>query len=172
MLNPSMLAGLRVLVVDDEFLAASEVERLVYKLDCVVVGTAASVNGALDLVADEPPDLALLDVDLNGTPVTPLVETLKTRKVPYVLITGYSPPGVGRGWAVGRARGLQAARRSTAYEGHSAGTTGELKRRPAPACKKPRRSGAKNGRKRCSRVQNESSEPWFHHSVRKSPRLG
>jgi DNA-binding NarL/FixJ family response regulator len=86
-----MLAGLRVLVVDDEFLAASEVERLVYKLDCVVVGPAASVNGALDLVADDPPDLALLDVDLNGTPVTPLVETLKTRKVPYVLITGYSP---------------------------------------------------------------------------------
>jgi two-component SAPR family response regulator len=86
-----MLAGLRVLVVEDEFLAAYEVERLVHKLDCVVVGPAASVNGALDLVADEPPDLALLDVDLNGTPVTPLVETLKTRKVPYVLITGYSP---------------------------------------------------------------------------------
>ena len=86
-----MLAGLRMLVVEDEFLAAYEVERLVHKLDCVVVGPAASVNGALDLVADEPPDLALLDVDLNGTPVTPLVENLKTRKVPYVLITGYSP---------------------------------------------------------------------------------
>jgi two-component SAPR family response regulator len=85
-----MLAGLRVLVVDDEFLAAYEVERLVHKLDCIVVGPAASVNGALDLVADDPPDLALLDVDLHGTPVTPLVETLRAQKVPYVLITGYS----------------------------------------------------------------------------------
>ena len=55
MLNPSMLAGLRVLVVDDEFLSACEVERLVYKLDCIVVGPAASVNGALDLIADDTP---------------------------------------------------------------------------------------------------------------------
>jgi two-component SAPR family response regulator len=90
MLESSMLAGLRVLVVDDEFLSAYEVERLVHKLDCVVIGPAASLNGALDLVAADPPDLALLDVDLNGTPVTPLVETLRARKVPYVLITGYS----------------------------------------------------------------------------------
>ena len=28
-------------------------------------------------------------MDVNGTPVTPLVETLRARKVPYVLITGY-----------------------------------------------------------------------------------
>jgi CheY-like chemotaxis protein len=86
----SMLAGLRVLVVDDEWLSAYEVERLVHKLDCVVLGPAASVNGALDLVADDPPDLALLDVHLKGTLVTPLVETLRARKVPYVLITSYS----------------------------------------------------------------------------------
>jgi two-component SAPR family response regulator len=86
----SMLAGLRVLVVDDEWLSAYEVERLVHKLDGVVLGPATSVNAALDLVAETRPDLALLDVDLNGTPVTPLVETLGARKVPYVLITGYS----------------------------------------------------------------------------------
>jgi CheY-like chemotaxis protein len=90
MRNPSMLAGLRVLVVDDEFLSAYEIERLVYKLDCTVVGPAASVNGALDLIADDTPDLALLDVNLNGTLVTPVVKTLRARKVPYVLITGYS----------------------------------------------------------------------------------
>jgi two-component SAPR family response regulator len=90
MLEPSMLAGLRVLVVDDEFLSAYEVERLVHKLDCVVIGPAASVDGALDLVADDPPDLALLDVYLNGTFVTPLVESLRARKVPHVLITGCS----------------------------------------------------------------------------------
>jgi len=87
----SMLAGLRVLVVDDEWLSAYEVERLVHKLDCVVMGPATSVNAALDLVADDPPDLALLDVHLNGTLVTPLVETLRARKVPYVLVTSYSP---------------------------------------------------------------------------------
>jgi CheY-like chemotaxis protein len=86
-----MPAGLRVLVVEDEWLCAYEVERLVHKLDCVVLGPAASVNGALDLVADDPPDLALLDVHLNGTLVTPLVETLRAREVPYVLITSYSP---------------------------------------------------------------------------------
>ena len=86
----AMLAGLRVLVVDDEFLSAYEVERLVHKLDCVVVGPAASLNGALDLVGDDPPDLALLDVYLNGTFVTPLVESLKVRKVPHVLVTGCS----------------------------------------------------------------------------------
>ena len=85
-----ILAGLRVLVVDDEFLAAYEVERLVYELDGVVVGPAASVTGALDLIADAPPDLGLLDVNLSGSLVTPLVDVLGARKVPYVLITSYS----------------------------------------------------------------------------------
>ena len=60
------LAGLRVLIVEDEFLLAMELETLVECSGCTAVGPASSVRQALALIDGEEPDIALLDVDLKG----------------------------------------------------------------------------------------------------------
>ena len=84
------LAGLRVLIVEDEFLLAMELETLVEGGGCTTVGPASSVRQALALIDGEEPDIALLDVNLRGERATPVAAALQERGVPYVLITGYS----------------------------------------------------------------------------------
>ena len=84
------LAGLRVLIVEDEFLLAMELETLVERGGCTTVGPASSVCQALALINGEQPDIALLDVNLKGERATPVAAALQARGVPYVLITGYS----------------------------------------------------------------------------------
>ena len=39
-------------------------------------------------------DVALLDVNLNGKPITPVVEVLVERGVPFVFASGYGQRGV------------------------------------------------------------------------------
>jgi CheY-like chemotaxis protein len=90
--NGADLAGLRVLIVEDEFLLAMELETLVEGGGCTAVGLASSVGQALALIDGEPPDVALLDVNLKGERATPIAAALMARGVPFVLITGYTRP--------------------------------------------------------------------------------
>jgi CheY-like chemotaxis protein len=81
--------GLRILVVEDELLVAMEIERMLARLGCVVVGPAPSVPRALALIAREAPDFAILDVNLGRERSTPVAEALLARGVPFALATGY-----------------------------------------------------------------------------------
>ena len=87
--NGAELAGHRVLVVEDEFLLAMELEAFLKRDGSEVLGPAPTVEWALALVYDEKPDLALLDVNLKGVRATPVAAALRERGVPFVVITGY-----------------------------------------------------------------------------------
>lgn len=82
-------AHLRVLVVEDELLVALELETMVEGMGHSVLGPAPSIERALDLLAREQPDIAVLDVNLRGKRVTPVAEALQRRTIPFVLVTGY-----------------------------------------------------------------------------------
>ena len=88
--NGAELAGLRILIVEDEFLLAMELETLLQRGGCTVLGPASSVGQALAVLDGEQPELALLDVNLKGERATPVAAALQARDVPFVLITGYS----------------------------------------------------------------------------------
>jgi DNA-binding LytR/AlgR family response regulator len=90
--NGADLAGLRILIVEDEFLLAMELEALLEQHSCMVLGPVSSVRHALALIDGEQPELALLDVNLKGERATPVAAALQARGVPFVLITGYSGP--------------------------------------------------------------------------------
>jgi CheY-like chemotaxis protein len=83
------LDGLHILVVEDEFLVALELEQLLGGRGCQVVGPAASVARALALLGVERIDAAVLDVNVDGGRITPVAEALKAREIPFVLATGY-----------------------------------------------------------------------------------
>lgn len=87
--NGTDLAGRRILIVEDEFLLAMELEALLEQRGCMVLGPVSSVGQALVLLDGEQPELALLDVNLKGERATPLAAALRERGVPFVLITGY-----------------------------------------------------------------------------------
>ena len=84
--------GLLVLVVEDEFLIAWDLELLLQRHGWRVLGPAGSVAAALRLLEEgETPAVALLDVNLRGELVTPVAEALRARGVPFVLASAYDP---------------------------------------------------------------------------------
>lgn len=88
---PKMLQGRRVLLVEDEFLIASDLAQLLRQQGAEVLGPASTVRGALALLRDAPaPDGAVLDVNLRGEMAFPVADALRDRGVPFVFATGYT----------------------------------------------------------------------------------
>jgi CheY-like chemotaxis protein len=83
------LQGLRVLVVEDEFLVAMDIEVMLRDLGCEVVGPIGDLASALQAAQEETLDLALLDANLGGEPVTAVAEALVARAIPIMFCTGY-----------------------------------------------------------------------------------
>jgi two-component SAPR family response regulator len=82
--------GLVVLVVEDEFLIAMDLEAMLKEHGWHLLGPAATVAEALSLLEDgKTPDVALLDVNLRGETVVPVAEVLHGRGVPIVLASAY-----------------------------------------------------------------------------------
>lgn len=82
------LAGLRVLVIEDESLVAMLVEDMLDQLGCIVVETVSDVQRALDRVARSDIDFALLDVGLRGQLSYGVAEALEARGVPFLFMSG------------------------------------------------------------------------------------
>ncbi len=85
----SQLAGLRIFIVEDEFLLALSLEEDLLAAGCTVLGPFPRLGLALDAARREAFDLAILDVNLNGEFVYPLADELLARGQPFLLLTGY-----------------------------------------------------------------------------------
>lgn len=83
------LTGKRILVVEDELLVAENLTDTLTDLGAEVVGPAMQVTAALDLAATADFDVAILDVNLNGTRSYAVAELLQRRKLPFIFATGY-----------------------------------------------------------------------------------
>ena len=81
--------ALRVLVVEDSFMIVSMLELVFDSFGWTMVGPAARIPKALELIASENIDAALLDVNLAGQMSWPVAAALQARGVPFVLSTGY-----------------------------------------------------------------------------------
>ncbi len=84
------LTGKRILLVEDEALVAAMAEDMLVELGAIVVGPAPTIAKALALAADPAIDAAVLDVNVRGERIDPVVEALQIRGVPLVLATGYA----------------------------------------------------------------------------------
>lgn len=90
MSEPS-LAGRCILVVEDEYFLAIDLERELVEAGAIVVGPVASVEDALALIEREPRlDAAVLDLNLGGEMVFPVADALTMRFVPFLFATGYN----------------------------------------------------------------------------------
>lgn len=86
------LNGRRILVVEDEFLLADELQHELEDAGAEVIGPAATVASALNMLqATDGLDGALLDMNLGmaGEKVYPVADALAARGVPFVFVTGY-----------------------------------------------------------------------------------
>lgn len=83
------LRGCRILVTEDEFLLADDLETELAEAGAVVVGPASHVAAAQALLAAERFDAAILDINLRGEMVYELADWLAARQVPFLFATGY-----------------------------------------------------------------------------------
>jgi CheY-like chemotaxis protein len=84
------LAGLRVLVAEDDAVIALGLQRSLEHFGCKVLGPTVSVTAALEALGEEHPDAVLLDLHLLDGLAVPVAETLSTIGVPFILETGSS----------------------------------------------------------------------------------
>lgn len=85
-----LLSGLRLLIVEDEFLIAMDVEQLCREhgaAETIVVGTAAELSEHVAVAAF---DAAILDVMVEGQTTLDAARGLAERGIPFVFATGYS----------------------------------------------------------------------------------
>jgi CheY-like chemotaxis protein len=86
----SVLAGRRVLVLEDEAMVAWLLQDMLAEFGCVTVGPAVRVGEALAMIDAQAIDAAVLDVNLAGQMSYPVADQLVARGVPFVFATGYS----------------------------------------------------------------------------------
>jgi len=79
-----------VLVVEDDPIIALDLEDTIRALGAKRVRTAGSVTRALQLLEEQVPDFALLDVALVGEKSFVVAERLEALGVPFAFVTGYS----------------------------------------------------------------------------------
>ncbi len=87
-------SGKRVLIVEDELMIRMLLEGMLTDLGHSVAAEAGGLDEAIALAKQAEFDLAVLDVNLNGTPVTPVVEILLQRGLPFIFASGYGQRGL------------------------------------------------------------------------------
>ncbi|AZQ67576.1 response regulator [Silicimonas algicola] len=83
-----MTDALRVLVAEDDFILATELQYQLARLNAEVVGPFSEAHDAVDHL--ENVDAAILDIRLRDDTSFPLADCLLTRETPFVFYTAYT----------------------------------------------------------------------------------
>jgi DNA-binding response OmpR family regulator len=87
-----LLAGIRVLVVEDDDLVGIDLTDVIERADGAVVGPVKSIKEAGQVAKGNTFDVAVLDVNLSDGEITPVLEALCARNVPILVYTGSGLP--------------------------------------------------------------------------------
>jgi light-regulated signal transduction histidine kinase (bacteriophytochrome) len=85
----SLLAGMDVLLVEDNLIIAMDGEDILSRLGARHVATAPNVSAALDLLDKQTFDMALLDINLGEESSFPIADRLAGQQTPFLFATGY-----------------------------------------------------------------------------------
>lgn len=85
-----MLAGKRILIVEDEPIVAMDLQGVLEDGGCEVVGPATTVEDAVRIISRAHADAALLDANLHGQRVDRVAAALQQREIPFAFVTGYT----------------------------------------------------------------------------------
>ena len=85
----TILAGQKVMLVEDSLIIALDAEDVLGRLGADRVTTASTVEGALDILEGTQPSLAMLDINLGDRDSFPIADRLKEMGVPFLFASGY-----------------------------------------------------------------------------------
>ena len=87
------LRGVRVLIVEDSWHVAKALTSLLTDIGMVVIGPISTIAEAELLVAEQQPELAVVDVYLKGQLAFSLVDWLHERGVRVIVLASYLGSG-------------------------------------------------------------------------------
>lgn len=85
-----MLAGLKSIIVEDNFAVAHSLSILLESLQCEVAGMASNLADAIDLASSVEYDVAILDISLRDQVVTDVARRVEARGKRIVYLTGFA----------------------------------------------------------------------------------
>ena len=80
---------LSVLLIEDETLISLDLCDTLVQAGYAVIGPATTVAGAMFLLRQQTPHLAIVDVLLRDGPCSEIADQLRARHVPFVVYSGY-----------------------------------------------------------------------------------
>lgn len=83
--------GLRVLVVEDSAFLAELIEDMLTEAGAIVVGSASSVDAALNELRGQSVDLVCLDIMLGPELSFAVADALTVLRIPFVFVTACDP---------------------------------------------------------------------------------
>lgn len=83
------IPGRSILLVEDEVLVASDLERILKKAGYVVIGPAGSVAEALVQIVQQDIDGAVLNIKVGEELTSPVLDVLASSRVPFVLVSSH-----------------------------------------------------------------------------------
>lgn len=86
------MATLRALIVEDDVLIAMDIEDILQEHDIAIVGVARSASQALDMLHNRNPDIALLDISIEGTDTGINIAQVIRRdyNIPFIFLTSHA----------------------------------------------------------------------------------
>ena len=94
-----MLRGRRILVVEDDYFIAGDMQSGLLDEGANVVGPVATVREAIALIDRCALDGAVLDVNLGEEDSFPVAAALRAAGTPFVFVTGYNSGDLPAAWA-------------------------------------------------------------------------
>lgn len=88
------LAGMRVLVVEDEYYIADDLRRSLKGAGANIIGPVGSVALAEETIGKGDFDCAVLDLNLHGESAAIIADELKILGIPFAIATGYGSSAV------------------------------------------------------------------------------
>lgn len=94
-MSETMLLDCQILVVEDDYMLADELQRELGDAGALVLGPIGAVEDAVILIGSEQHiDGAVLDVNLHGAWFFPAADLLVERSVPFVFTTGHDTSSI------------------------------------------------------------------------------
>jgi two-component sensor histidine kinase/CheY-like chemotaxis protein len=91
--SPSLI-NKTIMLVEDSVVVADDLAAVLRRSGATVLGPAATVTGAIDILSQSIPDVVILDINLQNELSFPVADKLRDLNIPFIFISGYGDPQV------------------------------------------------------------------------------
>ncbi|MBW7867418.1 MAG: response regulator [Brumimicrobium sp.] len=86
------MSKIKVLVVEDESIVSKDIQQSLKRLGYIIAGASATGERAIELAAEEHPDIVLMDImlkgDMNGIEAAEVIK--REHHIPVIFLTAYA----------------------------------------------------------------------------------